>query len=352
MAGEEGALAAPPPPPVDTERGLIGWLVAIGAIGLGGLLLRQQELAALIGAAGLFVAAQASDADRRWRWLYLALAWIVPLASAGALIALIQLLQPAPIAEPWKTILVGYTGWAAFVAVILWIRPVADALVQVMFREPSSHTLRLAARLAVCGLLIAIPAAVALRGEMMELLQSAESPLNAGAFLGSLVGYVALALAGVGFRIRRTLAQTWDRLGLRPLTPRDWLAAAITVALLVAVTGGADFVQKQWFHDLWLKDQEMTRAMAGRLGIPEALLLGISAGVGEEITMRGALQPKLGIVLTALLFASLHVQYTWFGILVILVLGVMLGLMRARTSTSVVMIAHTAFDVVAVFTAD
>ena len=76
----------------------------------------------------------------------------------------------------------------------------------------------------------------------------------------------------------------------------------------------------------------------------------VSAGVGEEITMRGALQPRLGLKLTSLLFASLHVQYSWFGVLVIFVLGLVLGVVRARTSTSVVMLAHTVFDVVAVFT--
>ena len=66
--------------------------------------------------------------------------------------------------------------------------------------------------------------------------------------------------------------------------------------------------------------------------------------------MRGALQPKLGLVLTSLLFASLHVQYTWFGVLVIFLLGALLGFVRSRTSTSVVMLAHTVFDVIAVFT--
>ena len=341
----------PAPPSVNTERGLIGWLIAIAALGLAGLLFQQQELAGLVGCAGLFVAAQASDTEPRWRWLYLALAWIVPLSSAGAFIALTTLLQNGELASPWKTILVGFAGWSAFVSVILWIRPVADALVQVMFRgEPSSHTLRLSARLVVTGLLISIPAAFALRSQLMEMLTSKDSPLTADAFAGSLVGYVVLALAGVGFRIRRTTAETFERLGLRPLTARDLVIAAITVLVLIGFTTGSDFVQQRFFHDLWLKDQEMTKAMAGNLGTWQALLLGISAGVGEEITMRGALQPKLGLVLTSLLFASLHVQYTWYGVLVIFLLGALLGFVRQRSSTSVVMLAHTVFDVVAVFT--
>lgn len=344
-------LEAPAPPEVNTERGLIGWLASITVLGLVGLLFNQQELAGLVGCAGLFVAAQAADTEPRWRWLYLALAWIVPLSGAGAFIALGTLLQNTDLRDPWKAILIGYVGWAAFLSVILWIRRVADALVQVMFRgEPSSHTLRLTARLVLTGLLISIPAAFALRNELMEMLQSPDSPLTTGGFAGSLVGYVALALAGVGFLIRRTTAQTLERLGIRGLSMRDWAIAGVTVLVLVALTTGADFAQQRWFHDLWLKDQEMTRAMAAKLGLGSALLLGISAGVGEEVTMRGALQPKLGLILTSLLFASLHVQYTWFGVTLIFLLGVLLGVVRSRTHTGVVVVAHTAFDVVAVFT--
>jgi membrane protease YdiL (CAAX protease family) len=79
-------------------------------------------------------------------------------------------------------------------------------------------------------------------------------------------------------------------------------------------------------------------------------MVGLSAGIGEEITMRGALQPKLGIGLTALLFALLHVQYSWFGMLVILLFGVALGLLRRATSTTVVMAVHTLYDVLALMT--
>ena len=41
-------------------------------------------------------------------------------------------------------------------------------------------------------------------------------------------------------------------------------------------------------------------------------------------------------------------QYSWFGMLVILALGLVLGLVRKRTNTTVAMIAHVAYDVIAV----
>jgi len=352
-----GERAAGPDPEPDarsrsfTERGLLGWLITISTGGIGGLLLGQQELSALMALAGLFVAAQAADQDPRWRPLYLALAWVVPLSAVLAFVSIGRLLGAGTLAEPYRTVLTGFAGWAAVVSALLWLPPVTEALVQVMFPgQASSHSLRLTARLVAMGYLLAVPAAVALRETLLELLRSPASPLTAEGFAGSLVGYVALALAGVGFMIRRDSRATIQRLGLRALGGRDLLVGALAVGALVALTSGADALQQRWLHPLWEQDQLMNEAIVGRLGVARALLLGVSAGVGEEITMRGALQPRLGLTRSSLLFAALHVQYTWYGILVIFLLGMVLGWVRARTSTSVAMLAHGAFDVVAVFT--
>src|SRR5262249_57168061 len=102
-----------------------------------------------------------------------------------------------------------------------------------------------------------------------------------------------------------------------------------------------------WFPSLWAADQRMTQAIASGITPARAVLLGLSAGIGEEITLRGALQPRLGIPLTAAFFAALHVQYSWFGMLVIFLLGVLLGQVRQRASTTSAMIAHGAYDMLA-----
>ena len=41
-------------------------------------------------------------------------------------------------------------------------------------------------------------------------------------------------------------------------------------------------------------------------------------------------------------------QYSWFGVLVIFGLGLILGAIRRRTSTSVAILVHTLYDIVAV----
>ena len=124
------------------------------------------------------------------------------------------------------------------------------------------------------------------------------------------------------------------------------------IAALHGLNFAADWIQQRWFHGLWLEDQRMNSSIGAHLDLVGTLVLGLSAGIGEEITMRGALQPKLGILLTSMLFASLHVQYSWFGMLVILLLGMLLGGIRSRTNTTVVMIVHTIYDIMAVMSID
>jgi membrane protease YdiL (CAAX protease family) len=75
----------------------------------------------------------------------------------------------------------------------------------------------------------------------------------------------------------------------------------------------------------------------------------LSAGVGEEVTLRGGLQPRLGIPLTALLFAALHVQYSWFGMGLVFALGLALGLIRKHASTTAAIVVHGIYDMLAVF---
>ena len=83
------------------------------------------------------------------------------------------------------------------------------------------------------------------------------------------------------------------------------------------------------------------------MGPGRMVLLGLSAGVGEEITLRGALQPRLGIVLTSLLFAGLHVQYSWYGIASIFVFGLILGTIRRRSGTTAAIAVHGLYDILA-----
>jgi uncharacterized protein len=151
--------------------------------------------------------------------------------------------------------------------------------------------------------------------------------------------------------VRRRWPEVLERLGLGAV--RAGHAGVILVGLVgaVALNSGMEALQRTYLHGLWLHDQEATRLIAGQMPVWSALLLGISAGVGEEVTIRGALQPRLGIVLTSLLFACGHVQYSWWGMLTIALLGMLLGGVRRLTNTTTAIVVHSLYDIFAVLTA-
>ena len=78
-----------------------------------------------------------------------------------------------------------------------------------------------------------------------------------------------------------------------------------------------------------------------------AMVIGVTAGFGEEVLVRGILQPRLGILLSSLFFTALHAyQYNWDALLSVFLFGLTLGLIRKKTNTSVCVIVHGGYDFV------
>ena len=325
------------------------WLLVLLAFGAGGMVFGEYEMASLTAVAGLFVAAQAADADERWRTFYRMIAWIVPLGGATAFLGLGALIYQSDLQGPLRSVVLSLMLIAVVGSLLTALRPISNTVARLMFQGETSHTNRLAARLILFGLMIALPSWLAFREVLPTLLDDSSTLFENVSLGGGLIGYVVLALASVGLAIRRNLVNTLGRLGIQPLSPRHLAVMAIGVGGLYTLNSGADALQRAFFPELWASDHRVNEMLAGHLTVAQTLLLGLSAGVGEEITLRGALQPKLGLLMTSLLFAALHVQYSWFGMIVILLLGLLLGWIRARTSTSVAMGVHVLYDVAAVF---
>lgn len=154
------------------------------------------------------------------------------------------------------------------------------------------------------------------------------------------------AVVGVGAFIRRDSQSTLERLGLRLPTGRHILLAAGLIVLLLAF----DFaVNVAWQavdpsgYDLLVR---VTDSIFGDLmTVGGAIVLGLSAGISEELLFRGAVQPRLGLVLAAALFTVGHLQY---GITVasleVFVIGLVLGLVRNRTNTTVTILIHAGYN--------
>jgi hypothetical protein len=90
----------------------------------------------------------------------------------------------------------------------------------------------------------------------------------------------------------------------------------------------------------------LSKVLLGNLtGVTGAFAIGAAAAIGEETFFRGAYQPRMGIALSSLVFASFHVQYgITIATLLVLVFGFILGLLRERTSLTVCIIVHFLYN--------
>jgi membrane protease YdiL (CAAX protease family) len=184
--------------------------------------------------------------------------------------------------------------------------------------------------------------------DLVELTRQSSAPLlEVPALVGQLLGELVFAVAAVGLGMGRGWRETFERLGLTGLRPHFPIVAALGLAAVTGVNFGMEWLERTQFHELWLRDQEMVRMMAAHLSLGATIVLGLSAGIGEEVMVRGALQPRTGLFWAALLFAAGHVQYTWFGMLTILALGLTLGLIRRVSNTTTVIVVHMLYDIVA-----
>ena len=91
-----------------------------------------------------------------------------------------------------------------------------------------------------------------------------------------------------------------------------------------------------------LTEQLLGSLFQSPLGI---LTLGLAAAIGEEPLFRGAMQPRFGVVLTALLFAVVHSNYGLsVSTVLVFVLGLVLAWLRIRHNTTTSMIAHATYN--------
>ncbi len=176
------------------------------------------------------------------------------------------------------------------------------------------------------------------------------SAVGVGGLIVQVLAEVALAYAAVGWWFYRNAGEAGDRLGLRWPTVRGWLAALGFVVLGFVVNGAAG-VLTQWLQpDVYADIERVTDEITSGVQNPAgALLLGLSAGIGEVLLLRGALQPRFGIVLTSLFFALLQTQYGFsLVVLGLFATGVLLGLERKYFGTVAAIATHAIFNALVV----
>jgi len=162
--------------------------------------------------------------------------------------------------------------------------------------------------------------------------------------------FVLVAYAAVGYRIYRSGPQATERLGLRvPDLKTIGLGLAFVIPSFAASTIGSILTaafQPDVVGNLEETMEQMTSGLQNPMG---ALFIGLSAGIGEEVLFRGAVQPRFGIVIAALFWTALHVQYDFsFVLLGLFGVGVLLGLERRYFGTTAAIITHAVYNIIAV----
>lgn len=230
-----------------------------------------------------------------------------------------------------------------FAAAALVSKPVREQLARVIPIDPDSpvHALALVLAVILFGTQVT---SVAFTNVLAS--DQSQAPLSLGDLVLQEIPFLILGLAGVGIFMRRSTAAALERLGV--VVPRWWqVPLALAAAGLFFGFGDAmdalnHTVSPQVAHQVDITTQHVFGALGGPVGIAA---LALAPGICEEILFRGALQPRLGIVPTALLFTSIHTQYGLsVDLLAVFVLAIGLGVVRKYTNTTTSSLCHTTYN--------
>lgn len=244
--------------------------------------------------------------------------------------------------------------WApSLLGILLLLRPVRRMLARLIPIDPAS-TVHATAASYMALVLINLLATLGLGLENIanELGNTAQTGIDGWALAkvwAQEIFWVVLAMVGVGMFSRRNLSETLHRLGLvTPTMGQALLGIGVGVALvpLAALIIGLAMVLG---IPIDAEVQRLSERLFGPLAgsVPGILTLGLAAALGEETLLRGALQPRFGLILTSVLFALLHSTYGLTIVtLVVLVVGLVLGIVRRRNNTVTSMFTHATYNTV------
>jgi len=191
--------------------------------------------------------------------------------------------------------------------------------------------------------------------EMVEAVPEITAEAGGNELLTMIYGFawtVPAGLIAVGFPVVRRLGEALRRLGLVRPTLRQVIGALVLAVLLVVGVALLDAtIGRVWDALGWPRTnmEAFERLLGAAISPLGAIVIGVTAGVGEEMVVRGALQPRLGLLLSNLFFASLHAfQYGFDGVLSVFIIGLVLGIVRARSNTTTSAIVHGVYDFILV----
>jgi membrane protease YdiL (CAAX protease family) len=391
---------ATPPPPLDTRKLLFFGLLAFGAVTyvvllfVGGLGQRIAfdglEVLPFLGLALLAYAGERNDVARILCVIYWALLMAAAVAAMSALtgVAMVDVKALAEAVDRTKvgesrpvnplTVLVpngfvktgatiGLCCFATLLSAIGFVPGVRRLTARCIRGFDPDSFVHAVALVTVVGLTIVLFVPVAVTGEppLLTIIRNFSGVDLGGEGKGlteqlsdpdvlmdqvfSFVWLVPLGIMVVGWPLYRNLPAALRRVGL--VIPESWqpvfgvLVATIMAFLMAGLVDPA--IGWFWNRMHWAQTDEkafeqLFQGVANPLG---AVVIAVTAGIGEELFARGILQPRLGIVLSNLFFTSLHAaQYNWDALLSVFIIGLVLGVVRKKTNTTTAAVVHGTYD--------
>jgi hypothetical protein len=316
-----------------------------------------MSLVLAIPAIGLILAANVAQRDRASGWAVFAM--LAAVSGCGAVAALLvaawsaigaelDLLEAS--ASGSGSLVVGAVLVVALVAILPAARTALARLIPI---DPDSivHAVALYLTLVLAG--VSLASLVVVGDPETAFIEQAAQLLTPFELWSQAAAFVAGSVFGVGLMVRRTWPEARQRLGLAKPGGRDLALGAI--ALVVCVVG-SHALELAWqaadpagVEQLRLQNRQLFGHLMTAPGI---LTIALSAGIGEEMLFRGALQPRLGLVLTSATFAIVHVQYgASLALVELLFVGLVLGVLRVRANTTTAILVHSAFNLLVAVTA-
>jgi len=280
---------------------------------------------------------------RRWAWfsnLTIAGGSILLVGLSGLYNLFLAVLAHQPVL-PAAIVLLA----AGVAAPVLWTAP-RQLLARVLPLDPESAPALLA--LVAVILVVGVQAGYQAGHDALAVV-SRSSQLQPVDVLGQEIPILILALLGVGLFTRRGLSESLERLGVVRPAPWQILFALAVAGLFVAVSQGAEGLQRQLDPALAHRlEQATSHYYAGISGPYAIVVIALAPGIAEELFFRGALQPRLGILAAAVAFAAVHTQYALtVDTLLVFTLGCGLGLLRRWLNTSAAITSHAAYNALA-----
>ncbi len=177
-------------------------------------------------------------------------------------------------------------------------------------------------------------------------------PLSMMACINAM-SFLLFSFIAAGVFIYKPFKQTAADLGLTKISWKTFRTLLLVAACLCVGIQGLE-----WFLMFFVSPH--TRFILGKImhamqptqtsigTLLTAMVVGITAGAGEETLFRGLMQPVFGVIPTAFLFMLIHSHYGPTILLVeLFIIGLVLGMIRKKWNTTASIVVHSCFDFLA-----